>query len=394
MAANPNFKQVFKIQETKEGTFGVAESDNFLKFAVTGLDDGSDSIITEDTQINNDGMDTDVRKQVESAMLTLDFDLRYCASVDALMESAMRNSTGFVDCNFSASDIFFNNSTNVMSMTAGNWVDESFSVGMVVRISGAGVTANNNLAKITTLTTKVMTLSTDWITIGDEVAGETIQVVSDYVRNGNDIVSRTCEREFTGLTEFFAYNGMTVDSLEINIESENDVKGRVVLKGSKRTGSAATVGTGAETAESSAAVFKSNLAVQSFRVDDVIQTIGDKMLKIVINNSLISNYTLGGVNPTSLTLSVFKPTMELQIFLESSTLFDAWEALTPQAIDIVLKDTSDNYYIFTMFRGIAGVEPKIDAGSRDAESLVSVTINGVKKTSAPAYALQICKIDA
>ena len=392
MAANPNFKQVFKIQETDESTWGTVEVDNFLKFAITGFDDASDSVITEDTQINNDGMDTDVRKQVEAASITLDFDLRYCACVDWLMQSALRNDDGWTAVTISETDIGFDNATNTISTTTTSLLANNFTIGMIGVMSGATETANSGLFKITAVSDKSAMLS--WLTLATEAAGDTVAIKSNWIRNGNDIVSRTCEREFTGLTEFFAYNGMTVDQLEINIESENDVKGRAVLKGKTRTGSAATVGTGAETAESSNPVFKSNLAVQAFRIDNTAVTIGDRVFRLMINNALIPNYELGSVNPSSLTLSVFKPTIELQVFLENSTLFDAWEALTAQEIDIVLKDSSNNYYAITMFRAIAGVEPKIDAGSRNDKSLVSVTLNGVKKTSTPAYAVQFTKIAA
>ena len=392
MATNPNYKQVFKIQETDESTWGTAETDNFLKFAITGFDDGTESVITEDTQINNDGMDTDIRKQTEAAMITLDFDMRYCTCVDWLMQSALRNDDGWTDVSISADDIAFSDADNALSSTSTNFLSNDFTIGMVLLTSGASETANAGLAKVTAVTAKKATLS--WLTLSDEAEGETISIKSSWIRNGNDIVSRTCEREFTGLTEFFAYNGMTVDQFEINIESGADVKGRAVLKGQKRTGSGATVGTGAETAESSNPVFKSNLAVQTFRIDNTAVTIGDRRFRLMINNALIPNYELGSVNPSSLTLNVFKASAEVQVYLEDSTLFDAWEALTAQEIDIVLKGTDDNYYAITLFRAIAGAEPKIDAGSREGSSLVSVTLNGVKKASAPAYVCQFCKFAA
>ena len=166
------------------------------------------------------------------------------------------------------------------------------------------------------------------------------------------------------------------------------------LVGEKIDPTGATVGTGSETAPSTNPVFKSNVAVQEMRVGNAAIGIGDRRFRLAINNAVQVNHELGSQYPTSLSLSSFMATMELEVYMENGTLWDAWDAETAQEWDIVLKDSSDNYYAFSMLRTKPITKPKLVAGSKDGVQVITCTLEGTKKQSTPAYVCQICKIAA
>lgn len=204
-------------------------------------------------------------------------------------------------------------------------------------------------------------------------------VSSSRLTNGITQRSFTLERQSPDITEYWAYTGMTVSSMELNLAS-----------GSRSTMSFSFMGKGAERDTSTQLP---GTAAQSFAYDIHSGTTGPaciiwangapfagtfvKSVSLSYDNALRSQEalcTLGAIGIGSGTLNV---SGTLEVYFANGNLFDSFLANEYISITFSTLDSSGNGYIFTLPKcNLSAVNTS--AGGKDADMMLSIEFTALR----------------
>jgi len=384
-----------EIKLLLEDDFNVTPSSSLELFGVTNFDGTCDDNTQKDERVTGDGQLVDLQEVSRVASADMEFEARYCDVFHDIVQAAMRASA-WVTVAISDTDIAFNATDNALSSTSTNFVDNNCSVGIIVDIGGSTDTDNVGRAKVTAVAVNKLTLSSDWLDVDDKGPGATVTVDCIYCRNGNTVESFSIEEETTDVaSNFIAYTGMTVNSLELAAEIGNKWTGRVNFMGADQDRKATTIGTGADTAAAVNLAFDSNAHVQKIYIDDSAIGIGLRSLRFMINNSIEMDEPLTSAVPTGAGFATdFSGIFDVEAFFQDGTQWDLWEAKTAQAIDFEIKDAAGNYYWISLMRAKANTRPKFVAGGKTGKCTIQCQLEGTKKQSAPLFVAQVCRVAA
>lgn len=387
------YEREIKLLAETNGSWGTTPSSALKKFLVTGGSIKHNNEEYENDEIYTDGQKGDNALVAEHAVGSLPFNVRFCDVMHELLLFSVGASAWTSVSIAAATDIAFNATDNALSSTTTDFLDNSMTIGMIVKISGNQTAANAGRAKVTAIAIHKLTLSEDWLDLTAEAAGDAVTIAADYCRNSTTLNSHTIEEEYTQTTEFKYGTGMTIESLALTVEAGSIVKGEASFFGKSATMAGTTSGTGSETAASAITPFLANAGINKAYMDDAVLTSGTQKFNINISRTLIKKPALGSNTITDIGIGQFKCTIDIGAYFQDSTEYDIFKARTAKCFDLEMVDAAGNYYIGTMFRGIAANCPDMEP-SIDNPIMVDVTINSSKNTSTPTSMWQWTKIAA
>jgi len=389
MTINLGFEREIKLVE--ESTWGSTPASALEKFKVTGGSFEPEIEFAQDDEINSHGRKKDQQIVFQSAKSNLNFNVRFCELMHDIFKHALGASAWTSVSISAATDIAFNATDNALSSTSTNFISNNMTIGVIINVTGDQLAANQGLAKITALTANKATLSSAWLDLSVEPAGDEVTIAGDYIRDGSTVKSFSGEDEYTKITQFSTATGLTIRSLDINIPNKGKITGAVDFYGKAHSLVQATIGTGSETAASTNKPMLSGAGVEKFFINNAASGVADISLAFNWARELHPVEEVGEENPTAVGLGKRTHTLVAELLFESEAIHDYFTAQTALEVDAVFKDEDDNYYALSIFNTLLPAASIPDSANEICR--ISATMEAFDDTDRNAMC-QICKFAA
>lgn len=347
MTINIGFERDIKL--LVESSWGTTPASALELFKVTGASFEPVLEFAQDDEINSTGREKDQQIVAKSAKGSLKFNVRFCELMHDIFQHTLGASAWTSISIAAATDIGFNAADNALSSTTTNFIDNSMTVGCIIKLSGDQLAANKGIAKVTALTAHKATLSSAWLDLTVEAPEDAVTIAGDYIRDGSTQKSFSGEDEYTKVTQFSTATGLTVRSLNINISNKAKITGAVDFFGKAHSLVQTTIGTGTETAASTNKPMLSGAGVDKFFIDNASTGVADISLAFNWTRELHPVEPVGEENPTDVGIGKLTHTLNADLLFEDETVHDYFSGQTSIAVDAVIKDEDSNYYAFSMF---------------------------------------------
>jgi hypothetical protein len=265
------------------------------------------------------------------------------ATYDPFLESAFYSAFS-TPINIAATDISASSSDNSFNSTTTNFTTSNISVGQWIKSAGFTEAANNGFFKVISVAANKVIVSGGTLTT--EAAGDNVTIKGSMIRNGTTQKSFVLEKSFEDITQFISFTGMVVNTLALNVESQQKVTTTLGFTGKSATIAQATVGTGAPTAANSNQIFSVGSHVQNVReAAAAMGSVYVKKLNFVLNNNNRPKDAVGqtgavGISPGTLNVSI-----DLVVYFENETIYEKFINNTASSLDYRLQDAAGNAYI-------------------------------------------------
>lgn len=277
---------------------------------------------------------------------------------------------------------------NGLICTATNFTNFGLVVGQWIKIGGtgtntffSGTAANNGWARIVSISTTALVLDnkpTGWSV--DTAAGKLIQVFhGNYLRNGTTIAQNqfTVERELTDITQFFAFKGMRVNSLNFNLATGQIMTCAASFMGKNVVRTGATVAT---TTKAALTADVMNAASDAVVVNEGGTSAGIvRSMTIQTNNNLREQKAVGTLGNAGMGSGVFEVTGSLEAYFQDGTLYDKYTVNAATSLACVF--VQDNQaYVLTVPR-VKIESCSISAGGRNQDMILNMSYRGIMDTA-------------
>lgn len=360
----------------KEVTYGTTPATAMTALRFTG-ESLESSISTETSnEIRSDRQVTDLIKVSEGSGGGIDLEMSY-GNADTLFEGALMSTwgaaltlTGTTLSAASSDNSFSDSGAGMPAFLAGSWI----------KVSGFTDPANNGFFQVVSRTTSKLVVA--GATLVTEIAGDSVTIKGQALRNGTTKVSMTLEKSFADLTKFVSYTGCMVNSLDINLSAQKILTASVSVKG--QDGSAlvgATVGTGAPSAAPTGSVMNATSNVTWVRENVAALPAGViiRDAKISLNNNLRDQFGIGSSTNTGQGLGQCDVKGSLSMYFSEETLYAKFMAQTESALAFNVTDGTNNY-IFSLPR-VKYSSGKIVAGGKNQDVVVDLAFTAYRNST-------------
>lgn len=369
----------------EESTYGTIPSGTPKKLRMTGEDLGFDYTTNASAEINAGRQTPDSIVTDASAGGGINFELSY-REYDAFFEALLGDTFN----TFGTGGV---KTLTVTFATAGNTVTDDgvdgfagLAAGQWIYIANAATAGNNGWKRIASRTDDQLTLDASTPVVANGSADE-ITVSSTRLANGTDAMRSFCiEQQFTDVGMYFMHKGRVPSSLSLNLAVGSMVTGSIGFMGSTTVRADATQFPGGAASAS-----------QSYGVMNCVTGLGGiylrgsggsslltgtyvQSLQLNIDGKLRGQKALGVLGNAGIGLGTFEMTGTASIYLVDGTLYDEALAQNLCSLTFPLYDASYNGYAITFENVKLGV-PKVSAGAKDQDVLLSVPITVVAPSS-------------
>jgi hypothetical protein len=329
-----------------ESTFGVTPSGpptlQDLRFTGESLKQETGTVSS--TEIRSDRQVVDVIRTNRNAAGDINLELSYGAYDDflaaALADSAWSSpATVGPGVTFAAV-----NSTNSFTDSANGL--GSLNVGQWIRVSGFTETANNGYFKILTVTAGEITVSGGTLT--DESAGDSVTIVEGaQIVNGTTLNSYAIEKVFNDVANAFAvYNGMTIDTMSLDIQPDQIITGSFGFIGTGETDANATAGDGSNTAATTNDIMNAvdhvNAVLEAAASFQVTQ------FNMTLSNNLRQRLVVGTLGAISMGAGKIAVTGTLQAYFSDQAAYAKYLNMTATDLAVIFVDAGGNAYVIEL----------------------------------------------
>jgi hypothetical protein len=180
--------------------------------------------------------------------------------------------------------------------------------------------------------------------------------LSNVIENGSDKVSFAFEKDFSDLTQFYAFRGCRVGGLQLNFELRRQIRAVIGVMGRGGVFAGSTIGTGAPTAAPDNPMMAT---LSKLVIDEAATPIDDALgFSIELDNQLREKRVLGSDALRDINLGQFRLTGTLRAYFEDRRYIDKLVADTASDFEIVTEDADGNSYVWTFprfkFTGLTG----------------------------------------
>jgi len=285
------------------------------------------------------------------------------------------------------------NTWDMTSAATADWTAMGAVEGQIVRVTGY-VTAGTFYARLTAAPTTLVLAIAPFQDIATEASGAAITVTPlDYVRNGVLNRSFTVQKEFSDLTtpEFWNFTGARVGTFSLELATGSILNTSFSVLASDAAMTETQFAGSSITAANTNTVMNAvdNVATITFDSDAGGTQFFFNSLSIDLDNALRGQEAIGtlgflGVEPGRIAL-----TGSIELYFESSALFDLFRAATAFALDFRVADPSGNEYVISIPRA-KYTSMDITAGGLDQDIFASAEFE-VIINSAGTYMYQISR---
>lgn len=382
------------IEEVTLGTTPATPALTAIRFTSEDLNFNLEFESSE--EIRSDRMRSDTIQVGASADGSIEGELSY-GTYDDFMEGAQFSSwlttgTPMVDTDISINKTAGTPNTYVLESVGGDFTANSWVVGQFVKVEGF-VTAGTFWAQITSiaaLTLGIRPLSDEV----DEAAGASITITPlNFIRNGTERHSYTIQKAFTDLTapEYQNFLGSVVDKMMLKLETKSILTAEFefVAKSAEMTETqfAGATFNASNTNDVMNAV--GNVAAITFDGDPGGAIFYFNNLELEVANNVRGQEAVGTLGFIGIVPGRQEINGKLELYFESSALFDKFRATTVFALSFMVADASGKRYIFTIPRA-KYTSMEIVAGGLDEDIFASAEFEGLIDSTG-TYQFQISR---
>lgn len=165
-----------------------------------------------------------------------------------------------------------------------------------------------------------------------------------FIENGVLVPTFTIEKEFTDLpSEFAAYTGMAVNTMNLNVEVESIITGSFGFIGIKEISNSATVATGT-TAAGTNEVMNAIDDVTAFLEGGVAFDI--TQFSFALNNNVRQRPQVATLGPIGLGCGKLEITGTMRAYFETKAIMDKYLNFTESSITLKVRDAATKGYDF------------------------------------------------
>jgi len=285
------------------------------------------------------------------------------------------------------------NTWDLVSAATADWTSMGAVEGQIVRVTGF-TTAGTFYARITTAPTTLTLDIAPFQDVATEASGDSITVTPlDFVRNGVLNRSFTVQKEFTDLTapEFWNFTGGRVGNFGLELATGSILNTTFSILAADANMTETQFAGSSVTPANTNTVMNAvdNVATITFDGDAGANQFFFNALSIDLDNALRGQEAIGTLGFVGVEPSRISQTGSIELYFESSELFDRFRAATAFSLDFRVADSSGNEYIVSVPRA-KYTSMDITAGGLDQDIFASAEFEVIINT-AGTYMYQISR---
>jgi len=256
-------------------------------------------------------------------------------------------------------------------------------------IGSGGSELNTGVFRIDTVTSdSILTLDSDYPVVDEtdttySVTGSRLTLGSEALR------SFTIQKEFSDVSQFFAYRGMAVSKMSLALATGALLTGSLDFMGSDAIRGDVTQFGSAANAANTYGIMNAVTGVGTILIDgDPIPDTFVKSANISIDAKLRAQTGLGVLGNVGIGRSTYAVGGSLEIYLADGDIYDQALANTTVSVEFPVQDVLGNGYAFRFNNCKLGV-PTVQASGKDADVMLSTDFTAI----APGAADKVVYID-
>lgn len=380
--ASANLAQMRYILESTFGTTPGAGNCSNLRMSGESL---AYAIQTDTSkEIRSDRQVSDLIQTGASASGDINFELSF-KEYDDMLQAALMGTwstwgTAGVGAVIPTSATFAASTLTAGAVTSGASIFTNLELGQWIRISGSSIPGQNKVVQVSKTvspTSTVLTFEGTPFTGLTGNGGAAVVVNTLRLKNGVTQRSFSIEKNFTDITQFFAYRGMNLNKLSLNFQSGSVVTGSFGFMGKDAVRGAVTTLPGTP------------IASQTFEVMNAVAGVGNifeggsaltgtfiKSLSLELNNNLRGQDAIGVLGYAGVAPGSVDVTGSMEVYLADGTLYDKFIAATASSLTWTVKDPTGFGYAFTIPK-LKFSDAKVTAGSLNSDVMLSLPYTAI-----------------
>ena len=311
----------------------------------------------------------------EAAAGTINGALSY-STFDQFFATAMNNVWTVTTITGSSGNIALAVSGSItLTISSTTWV--GITAGMWIRLTGFSNAVNNNIYRITSMTSTVLTLAAPFCTpVAETPAGSAAVVNAHQIMNSNVFTSLYIQKQLQSGSAYLVYPGAYVTGFTVQGQVGQFVQANFpVIASQEMSANAAQTGSTGLTAPTGTV----NNTVKNFLGitwnDVLINATCDSFAITVANNGAAAEYGLGSSTSAGVLAGTFEVNGQLGMYFKDFTYYSLFKAETSGRLSIATRDAAGNAYVFTFLNCVL-LNPQIVAGGPGQSVMAKFTIEG------------------
>jgi hypothetical protein len=354
-------KQVGYKKESSFGTLAGTSAGKLLRRVTASFNLTKETY--ESGEIRTDRQIADFRHGVRSAEGSLNGELAPASYADFMGSVLARDFTTAPAATGVSITIDASGALYTITRGAGNWLNEGFKVGQVIRLSGANLDTDNvgnnllvTLVSDTVLTVKVVNGS-DLVEEGPAASSNITAVgkVTFVPATGHTDQSYTIEEWYSDIAQSEVYTGMKVNSLAVQLPATGLTTVDVAFAGKDMAATGTTQYFSSPTAQGTDGIFA---AVNGVMLVDGAPVALVTSADFTVERATENATTVGSNSVADIFTGRIRVTGNLSVYFQDAAFRTYFDAETPVSLVLVLTSDSSNDSDFVTF-----TLPKVKLGS-------------------------------
>jgi len=346
-----------EVSYVKEVTIGTTPAAALTELRFTGESLSQNKTTKTSDEIRSDRQITDLVAVDSEPSGEINVEHSY-DNLDDFMPAALLSSGWSTTVAVSETDISVSDADNSYNTSVGDFTAENISVGQWVKVAGCSDAANNGFKKVVSIVTGKLIVSQTLVT----ESATTVTMSGSMIRNGVTAHGFSLQKEFTDIGQFLFYRGMEVNTLSVDVTSNELVTGSIGFIGRTAGIAQATIGTGANIAAPTKDIFNATSNVAQVRENDIAlsaSTFYAMGVSVNVDNGLRGQKAISVDGNVGIGKSRCTVTGTVNAYFSSEVLYEKFLDNTDTSLDFILTDGEGNTYIITL--------PKVNYTSSNPE---------------------------
>ena len=396
--ASTSLAQLRYIEETTYGEIPVAGNPKELRMTGESLDFTIDKVNSE--ELNADRANTDMIAVNASTSGNIEAELSFAEYDDFFRAGLMGAWAPYGVAGIGTSFEATVTATTITATVAptGASAFTNLLPGQWFKLGGTS-TANDTrlfrVSKTTPPTSTVITLDTNTPGVAGGPYAATV-LKAARLSNGKQLRTFVLEKNYSDVSEFFAYRGQAVSSFSLNMSSGAITTLSFSMMGRDAVADNTTMLPGTPIASTTNRVMSGVSGESCALWADGAPITGTFINSIALNydNALRAQNALCSLGSVGIGLGTINATLDVEMYFTSGrTFFDDFLGNTNQELSFTAMDTEGNGYVFTVPKANVSTYA-VQAGGRDSDLMVSVQFTGLlDKANAVAANRKVIFID-
>jgi len=373
MLAGTSSTQLSYLEEVSYGVIDQIGTPKNLR--MTGESLVYDITMEESKEINDTMQVSDLVPVDATAQggVNLEFQYReYDPFFEALLASVYTEAgtDGVVDL----TTVTFAAAGNTATGTAGDFDD--FVDGQWVSFIGDGAELNLGVFRIVTATTDVLTFDSDYPVVDE--TDTTYSITGSRLTLGSEALKTfTVQKNFSDVTQFFAYRGMAASKMSLALATGAILTGSLDFMGSDALRDGATHFGSEADAANTYGVMNAVTGIGNILIDgDPLANTFVKSANVTIDAKLRAQKGLGVLGNVGIGRSTYAVGGSLEIYLNDGAIYDKALENTSVSIEFPVQDVLGNGYAFVFNNCKLGV-PTVQASGKDADVMLATDFTAI-----------------